>query len=64
MLTNLNAPCTKILTQPTLVLVAHPEASTACKASQCKVREGSTVVGHQIQQLHYKEQRAADHNRP
>ena len=64
MLTNLNAPCTKILTQPTPVLVAHPETSTASEASQCKVRKGSPVVGHQIQQLHRKEQRTADNNRP
>ena len=64
MLTNLNAPCTKILTQPTPVLVAHPETSTACEASQCKVRKGSPVVGHQIQQLHHKEQRTADNYRP
>ena len=64
MLTNLNAPCTKILTQPTPVLVAHPETSTAREASQCKIRKGSPVVGHQIQQLHHKEQRTADNNRP
>ena len=64
MLTNLNAPCTKILTQPTPVLVAHPETSTASEASQCKVRKGSPVVGHQIQQLYHKEQRTADNNRP